>query len=87
MDERQLIYLEHEAMLARQERTIRRLFILAILLIILLVGTNAAWIWYEAQFEDSVTSVQQEVDTETGAAYVAGMGDIRIGESETDGNN
>ncbi len=85
--EKQIPYFAHEEMMARQERTIRRLFILAILLIILLVGTNAAWIRYEAQFEDSVTSVQQEVDTEDGAAYVAGMGDIRIGESEADGNN
>ena len=80
-------YLAHEAALARQERTIRRFFILTILLVLLLVGTNAAWIWYEAQFEDSVTTVEQEVDTKDGTAYVAGIGDITYGESEAEGND
>ena len=70
-------------MLARQERTIRRLFIIVILLILLLVGTNAAWIWYEAQFEDCVTTV--EADTDDGGTAIANMdGEVRFyGESES----
>lgn len=43
-------YIVHESMMARQERTIKRLWILVILLILLLFGSNAAWIWYESQF-------------------------------------
>ena len=42
----------HESAMARQERTIRRLWILLLVLVVLLVGSNALWIWYESQFED-----------------------------------
>ena len=42
-------YIVHEGVMARFERVIKRLWIIAILLIILLVGTNGAWIWYESQ--------------------------------------
>lgn len=53
-------YAAHEGMMARMERTIRRLWILCIILIMLLAGTNAAWIYYETSFEDVV--VTQEND-------------------------
>ena len=63
-EQRQTVpYIVHEADMARQERTIKRLWILLILLIVLLVGTNIAWTIYESQFEDVV--VTQEVDQET----------------------
>lgn len=82
MEEKNVPYIAHEAMLARQERTIRRLWILSILLLLALVASNSAWIWYESQFAEEV--VTQEVDTGDGAAYVAGIGDV-YGESEADG--
>ena len=75
-------YAAHEGMMARMERTIRRLWVLCIILILLLAGTNAAWIWYENQFED--VSVSQDVDTGDGDAVLAGYGDVYYGESETD---
>lgn len=78
-------YIVHESAMARQERTIKRLWILLILVISLLVATNGAWIWYESQWEDIY--VEQEVETETGDAFVAGVGDVKYGESETDGQN
>lgn len=53
-------YAAHEGMMARMERTIRRLWVLCIFLILLLAGTNAAWIYYENSFEDVV--VTQEND-------------------------
>lgn len=52
-------YFTHEGMMARMERTIRRLWILCIIIFLALVGTNAYWIWYEAQFEDH--EIVQEV--------------------------
>lgn len=73
-------YIVHESALARMERTIKRLWIIIILLIVLLFGSNAVWIWYESQFMDEV--VTQDVDTGTGDAYVAGIGDVTYGESE-----
>lgn len=77
-------YIVHESILARQERTIRRLFIIIILLIILLVGTNLCWIWYESRFEDVSTSVEQDID---GDSYVAGIGSVVIGESSSESND
>ncbi len=76
-----------EIFVAVLERTIRRLWILCIILIILLAGTNAAWIYYESQFEDVVTkeSVDQSVDTGDGNAIVNGIGDIN-GEGAAESN-
>ena len=42
------------------ERTIKRLWITIILLVILLFGSNAAWIWYESQMQ-TVETVTQDV--------------------------
>lgn len=56
-----------ESMLDRQGLTIKRLWIICILLIVLLVGTNALWIWYESQFVYLDTqSVEQDIDAKTG---------------------
>lgn len=79
-------YIVHESAMARMERTQRRLWILCIIAFCFLVGTNAAWIWYESQFEDVVTTtteeIAQDVDTGHGDATVTGIGNI-YGESET----
>ena len=53
-------YIVHEAELARAERTAKRLWITILLLIVLLVGTNGAWIWFESQFEDIAISQENE---------------------------
>ena len=66
------------------ERTIKRLWITVILLIVLLVGSNIAWIVYEAQFEDK-TEITQDVDTGSGSAVVNGIGDV-YGEGKTNNN-
>ena len=72
----------HESAMARMERTIRRLWILLILLVVLLVGSNALWIWYEAQFEDVTTEV--EMENESGfVSYIGRDGDIYNGETES----
>lgn len=39
-------YIVHEASMARMERQIKRLWITVIALIVMLVATNGAWIWY-----------------------------------------
>ncbi len=82
----QIPYIAYESAMARQERTIKRLFIIIILLIVLLVGSNVGWLIYESQFEDVITSnkISQDVDTGNGDAYVAGVGDVTYGESKTD---
>ena len=77
-------YIAHESAMARQERTIKRLWILLIFVISLLVATNGAWIWYESQFVEE--SVWQEVDTGEGDAFIAGIGDVNYGESQAESN-
>ena len=76
-------YIVHEGEMARMERMNRRLWIVILVLIAALIVTNAAWIYYENQFED--VTVTQEVDTGEGDAFVSGNGDVNYGESKTDG--
>lgn len=81
---RQISYLEFESSQARMERVNRRMWILCIILIAALLGTNGAWIYYESQFTE--TEVSQEIDTGEGDATVIGVGDY-YGEGEADGQN
>ena len=63
MEEIQIPYIVHESEVARLERIIRRLWILCIIIFVALIATNAAWIWYENQFMDEVTTVEQESES------------------------
>lgn len=68
------------------ERTISRLWIALMVIILLLVVTNSMWLWYESQFED-VTTITQESDAKDGGtAIVNNGGDLRYGESEANDN-
>ena len=60
-------YIAHESAMARNERTVKRLWIAILTLIFLLVGSNCAWLWYEAQFETAeyTQEVTQEADNGT----------------------
>lgn len=64
----------HEGIVARMERSNRRLWIFCIILIVLLAVTNGAWIWYENQFIDEVTVTQENGDGYNN--YVDGDGTI-----------
>lgn len=64
------------------ERTIKKLWILIIILVALLFATNTLWVIHEMSYEEY--SVEQEVDTGEGNAYVAGVGDVNYGESEAE---
>ena len=61
------------------ERTVKRLWLVIILLIVLLVGSNALWIWYESQF-DYVSSTEIEQEADNGRNYIVG-GDF-LGEAD-----
>lgn len=90
MDENKVIpYIVFESATARQERTIKRLWILCIILIVSLLGTNAGWLWYEKQFEDVV--VTQEVEATADGSSDLNLntvgGDYYGGESESKTDN
>lgn len=69
----------HESAMARMERTIRRLWILLIVLVVFLVGSNALWIWYEAQLE-KVEVTQENEDGYN--SFIGNDGDIYNGETD-----
>ena len=78
-------FIAHESVVATLERTIKRLWILALALIFLLVGTNALWIWYESRFEDVVITQDVAQDAENGTNNFIG-GDL-IGETDDQNDN
>ena len=58
---------------AQMERTIKRLWILCIILLVLLIGTNIAWWRYESQFTTvTETTTTQEVNQEGDNNVVVG---------------
>lgn len=76
--EKDVPYVVHEGAMVRMERTIKKLWIIIIILIAALLGTNAAWIYYESQFE--YFSVTQE--NEDGYNnFIGNDGDIYNGEA------
>ena len=86
MDERYVSVTAHESALAREDRKNKRLWILVIILLVMLFGTNVGWIYYESSFEDVMT-VTQEVDTDNSPAYVNATGSLTVnGEGQTDSN-
>lgn len=58
--DRDIPYIAFESVCARFERTIKRLWILIIILAVLLVGTNGAWLWYTSQFDDVIITQENE---------------------------
>ena len=58
----QIPYIVHEGAMSRMERVNKRLIAIIVLLIVLLVSSNIAWMLYESQFE--MCNVEQDVDQE-----------------------
>jgi hypothetical protein len=77
----------NESALAMAERTIRRLWITILVLIVLMAGMATGFFIYESQFEEESYEIEQEVDTENGTAVVSGVGDAIYGESKTEDQN
>ena len=85
MNDKKVEYIPYyvaEGIADRLSATIKRLWIMCILLIVLLVGSNALWLYYESQFEYYEQTVEQEVEAE-GNATVIGIGD-NYGKGQTD---
>ena len=58
----QIPYIVHEGAVSRMERVNKRLIAIIVLLIVLLVSSNIAWMVYESQFE--MCNVEQDVGQE-----------------------
>ena len=77
-------YIVHESSMARMERQIKRMWITVLVMIVMLVATNGAWILYESQFSDIETTIEAEQDG-SGVNIVSG-GDLEYG-TEGENNN
>lgn len=76
-------YAVYESQQERNDRAHRRLWIIVIILVIALLGTNIAWLAYESQFEtvtsdtdSTVISVAQENSGEGDNYFIGNNGDI-----------
>lgn len=79
-------YIVHESAMARAERGAKRLWIVIILLIVLLVGTNGAWLWYESQFEVAETTTI-EAEQDGSGVNIVGGGNVDYGAESKDNKN
>ena len=73
-------YIAHESAVARLERIIKRLWVLAIVLIVLLAASNA-WIWWESQYQTIETTITQE-NADGYNNYIGNDGDIVNGNAD-----
>lgn len=72
-------YIAYESEKARDERNFRRLWVVILVLIGLLFGTNGAWLWYESQSQ----SIEISQENESGYNNLIGNdGDIFNGETD-----
>lgn len=78
-------YFTFESVRATMERTIKRLWILVIILVGLLVATNVGWMIYESQFEDVIVTAEQQADGQS-SNYAIG-GDFSGSTPESDNQN
>ena len=77
----------HDAYISMAERTIKRQWITILLLILLLVGSNLAWLRYESQFSnEETTTVTQELDSKGSGDAIINDGVHINGTSETNCN-
>ena len=83
-----LVYV-YEGAQARLDRSNKRLWILAIILIAALLLTNIGWVIYESQYQvvqETTTTVEQ--DNENGYNnYIGNDGDIIYGETNNNNEN
>ena len=76
-------YFVHEQEMSRQERSIKRLWILCIIIFLLFVGTNAGWMIYEDK-TDKVFMHQSATTDGGGDATVRGTATGDIYEQQPD---
>ena len=79
-------YIAYESVICRFDRVIKRLWVIILILVFLLLGTNLAWLHYESQFEEvtQTTEVSQEADGDSDNSFIGG--DNYVGETDSKDN-
>lgn len=68
-------YYVHESEMARMERVNKRWFIAFLIVLVMLLATNAGWIYYESQFQEVMITQEGETDG-GGDNYFNGTGEM-----------
>lgn len=69
--EKDVPYIVLESVICRFDRVIKRLWVVILILVFLLLGTNLAWLYYESQFEEvTTTTVEQQAESGKGNATI-----------------
>lgn len=76
-------YLVYETGQARSERIIRRLIIAIVIVAILLVISNAAWLYVWQSYDYETYAVELTTDGGGDANYIGNDGDILNGDSQS----
>ena len=71
----QIPYIVHEGAMSRMERVNKRLIAIIVLLIVLLVSSNIAWLIYESKYQDICIEAEQDGY----GVNIVGGGDITYG--------
>lgn len=71
-----------ESALTAMELTVKRLWIVILILIVLLAGSNGAWIYYESQMETVETEITQEADGDGVNNFIGEDGNIIYGATD-----
>lgn len=74
-------YFAYESAVASLERIIKRMWALMLVLIILLAGSNAVWIYWNSQFKTVETTITQE-NKDGYNNYIGNDGDIVNGNTD-----
>lgn len=85
-DVKDVSYIVFESTLARFDRIIKRLWIVILILIFLLVGTNVGWLYYESQFETveetTTQEVKQKADGNSSNSFIGGDNGVGVSEDK-----
>ena len=78
-------YFVHEGIMARSERTIKRLIVSLIIAVVLIFASNALWLYAWVQYDYTDTESTETVDVDGSgdgiANYIGNDGDINNGEN------
>ena len=77
-------YFAHESIVARMERTTKRLFILCLVIFAAFVGTNLGWVIYESSYTDVILT---ETSQDGEGTNIMGAGDIYYGTEDANSQN
>ena len=80
------LYMMWESSHARAERTNKRLWVIVLVLIVALVGTNAGWLWWESQWQYVKTETTIDATQDGDNNYLSG-GDLYYGTENEDNQN